>query len=65
MHFLGMARGSILEVQTQLELAQRLNIGVPSELEAAQQQATELIKILNAVISSLRNRTPRNRAAQN
>jgi four helix bundle protein len=60
MHFLGMARGSILEVQTQLELAQRLNLGVASELEAAQQQATELIKILNSVISTLRNRRSRN-----
>jgi four helix bundle protein len=35
MHFLGMARGSALEVQTQLELAKRLGMGVPSELEEA------------------------------
>ena len=59
-HFLGMARGSVLELQTQLELAQRLNLGTPCQLEAAQQQATELTKILNSVISKLRNRPTRN-----
>ena len=61
MHFLGMARGSALEVQTQLELAQRLELGSASQLEAAQQQATELIKILNSVISNLRSRPATNR----
>jgi len=65
MHFLGMARGSALEVQTQLELAQRLDLGVPSELEAAQKQAIELVRILNSVLSNLRNRPARNRAAPN
>lgn len=63
MHFLGMARGSVLEVQTQLELAQRLELGVPSELDAAQQQANEVIKILNSVLSNLRNRSARNRTS--
>ena len=65
MHFLGMARGSALEVQTQLELAHRLEMGVPSELEAAQKQATEVVRILNSVLSNLRNRPARNRAAPN
>ena len=62
-HFLGMARGSALEVQTQLELAQRLNLGTANELEVAQTQAVELVRILNSVLSNLRNRPPRNRAA--
>ncbi|HEV2577602.1 MAG TPA: four helix bundle protein [Acidobacteriaceae bacterium] len=65
MHFLGMARGSALEVQTQLELAQRLELGIPSKLEAAQIQATEVVRILNAVLSNLRNRPARNRTAPN
>jgi four helix bundle protein len=62
-HFLGMARGSALELQTQLELACRLDMGVPSQLETAQQQATELVKILNSVISKLRNRPTHNRTS--
>jgi four helix bundle protein len=65
MHFLGMARGSVLEVQTQLELARRLELGVPSELEAAQQLANEVIKILNSVLSNLRSRPARNRTPTN
>jgi four helix bundle protein len=65
MHFLGMARGSVLELQTQLELAQRINMGMQSQLEAVQQQATELTKILNSVISKLRDRPSRNRTTQN
>jgi four helix bundle protein len=55
--FLGIARGSVLELQTQLELAQRLRLGTPSEIESAQQQATELLKILNSVLSKLRSRS--------
>jgi len=60
MHFLGMARGSVLELQTQLELAQRLHMGRASELQTPQDQATELIKILNAILSTLRNKPPTN-----
>lgn len=63
-HFLGMARGSALELQTQLDLAKRLGMGAPSELDAAQHSATELVKILNSIISKLRNRPPRNRTAK-
>src|SRR5581483_4591600 len=65
MHFLGMARGSALEVQTQLELAERLRMGVPAELQAVQVQATEVVRILNAILSNLRNRPARNRRAPN
>lgn len=62
MHFLGMARGSALEVQTQLELAQRLNLGPTEQLESAQRQAVELVRIINSVITNLRNRPPRARS---
>ena len=55
-HFIGMARGSALEVETQLELAYRLGLGGSSELAQVQQRATEVTKILNAVLSNLRRR---------
>jgi four helix bundle protein len=49
-HFLGMARGSALEVQTQLEVAKMLRFGRRSELEKAEESATEVVRILNAAI---------------
>jgi len=64
-HFLGMARGSTLEVQTQLELALRLQMGVASELETAQTLATEVVRILNAALSNLRNKQSRNHTMPN
>lgn len=59
MHFLGMARGSALEVETQLELAMRLRMGVECELKAVQLSATELVKILNSILSTMRERKKR------
>ena len=59
MHFLGMARGSALEVETQLELAMRLRMGVESDLKAVQLSATELVKILNSILSTMRERKKR------
>lgn len=55
-HFLGMARGSALEVETQLELAVRLGFGSQEDLERAQSLATEVGRLLNAVLSSVRKR---------
>jgi four helix bundle protein len=54
LHFLGIARGSALEVETQLELAMTLGFGEQCELEATQQLAVEVGTILNASISTLR-----------
>ena len=48
LHFLGIARGSALEVETQLELAMTLGFGDRSELESTQQLAVEVGTILNA-----------------
>jgi four helix bundle protein len=59
--FLGMARGSALEVQTQLELALRLEMGMASDLETAQTLATEVVRILNSVLSNLRSKQQRSR----
>ena len=50
--FLGMARGSTLEVQTQLEVARILKFGKSSELETAESSATEVVRILNAAIAT-------------
>jgi four helix bundle protein len=55
-HFLGMARGSALEVETQLELAKRLGLGSQRELTDVQTLASEVVKILNAVLSNLRQK---------
>jgi four helix bundle protein len=52
--FLGIARGSILEVQTQLDLASMLGFGQKQDIELAQQLASEEIRILNASIATLR-----------
>jgi four helix bundle protein len=54
--FLGMARGSALEVETQLELAKRIGLGVPANLTNAQEKAGEVVRILNAALTSLRSR---------
>ena len=43
-HFLGMARGSALEVETQLELASRLEFGEVRDLTEVQFQATAVVK---------------------
>lgn len=53
-HFLGMARGSTLEVQTQLEAARMLRFGRSDELDSADALATEVVRILNAAIATSR-----------
>ena len=55
-HFLGIARGSVLEVETQLELAGRLSLGSQEHLFRAAEQANEVCKIINAVLANLRQR---------
>jgi four helix bundle protein len=52
--FLGMARGSVLEVQTQLEAAKMLKFGREMDLECADATATEVVLILNAAITTCR-----------
>jgi four helix bundle protein len=52
--FLGIARGSTLEVQTQLELASMLGFGDTRELVEAESLALEELKILNASLATLR-----------
>lgn len=54
LHFLGIARGSVLEVETQLEIASMIGLGDPAGLEGAQQLAQETRRIINAAISTTR-----------
>ena len=54
--FLGMARGSALEVETQLDLAMRLGLGVPADISDVQRRATEVVRTINASISGLRRK---------
>jgi four helix bundle protein len=51
-HFLGMARGSCLEVLTQLEAAKMLRFGKSIQLEQAESTAMEVARILNAAIAT-------------
>jgi four helix bundle protein len=52
--FLGIARGSTLEVQTQLELASMLGFGDQVGIREAQGLVVEEVKILNATLVTLR-----------
>jgi four helix bundle protein len=58
LHFLGIARGSALEVETQLEIAKREGFANVTAIERAQSIASEVVRILNAVITSLRKQKP-------
>lgn len=51
--FLGQARGSLLEAETQLILAERLEYLAPSERERLEAQSQEVLRMLNALISKL------------
>ena len=52
-NFLGMARGSALEVQTQLVIARELGFGTPSEIANAERLADESGKMLWAMMQKL------------
>lgn len=51
--FLGLARGSLLEVETQAELAQRLGFLSAEVNRTLQEQAGEVLRMINALISKL------------
>jgi four helix bundle protein len=55
LHFLGIARGSTLEVQTQLEIALMIDIGKREQIEHAQRLAEETRRIINAAITTTRS----------
>lgn len=56
LQFLGIARGSALEVQTQLELALRLRFGQEDRLKVCKALASDVSRILHASMTTLRAR---------
>jgi four helix bundle protein len=53
-YFLGRARGVLVEVETQLMIAQNLGYIAPEEAQQVLDKAAELGKILNGLIASIR-----------
>jgi four helix bundle protein len=53
-YFLGRARGSLVEVETQLLIAQNLRYFTPERGEQLLDKAAELGRILNGLIASIR-----------
>jgi four helix bundle protein len=51
--FLGIARGSNLELQTQLLIAKELGYSNPEHLTKAESLSTEVAKMLNSMIAKL------------
>jgi len=64
LYFLGVARGSALEVETQLELALDFGYGEPEALIDTQELAIEVGTILNASIQTLRGQIAAAKAAR-
>jgi four helix bundle protein len=54
-HFLGMARGSNSEVETQLVIAKELGFGDAGQMERAADLTEEVGKMLNAVLKTLQS----------
>jgi len=57
LHFLDMAYGSACEVEYQLSLAQRLDYIEDKTSQELRQKSTETAKVINGLISSLRNKS--------
>lgn len=55
LHFLSHARGSLLEVETQMILAQRLNFTAEKTCDSILQLSSEVGRILNGLMNSLRH----------
>ncbi|MFP5227212.1 MAG: four helix bundle protein [Acidobacteriota bacterium] len=53
-HFLGMARGSNLELQTQLVIARQLGLGASESIDQAEGLSFEIGKMLVALMKKLR-----------
>lgn len=53
--FVGIARGSVLEMQTQLEIAGKLGFGVDAKRELVEAQAEDLSKMLWGLMQKLNN----------
>jgi four helix bundle protein len=58
MHHLRIALGSEGELQTQLELSERLKLAPPEEVRPLVEQASEVGRMLNGLVKSLRRADP-------
>jgi four helix bundle protein len=54
-HFLSHARGSLVEIETQLMIAQNLGYLTPQQARAPLANAAELGKVLNGLIASIKS----------
>ena len=63
--FLGFARGSNCEVQTQLEIAQALKLGKPQLIEEAESLSNEVRKMLFGMLDSLKTQRSNEPASVN
>lgn len=52
-HFLGIARGSNFEVQTQLEIARSLSFGNPALIDEAEKMSHEVGKMIYGLLASI------------
>lgn len=52
-HFLGIAQGSNLEVQTQLEIARQLGFGSPDAIDKTEALSFEVGKMLTVILKKL------------
>ena len=55
--YLGIARGSLREAETQLEIATRLGYGRPEALEALIDEAQQMGRMLSSLIATIREQT--------
>jgi four helix bundle protein len=58
-HFLAQARGSVLELQTQLILSSRLGFGNVDAVRTAIQHADEVGRVINGLLAATQRRAPR------
>jgi len=56
--FLGYARGSLLELETQLEIAAELSYASKSDFQRIHNRSREVLFLLNRLISGVRNSKP-------
>jgi four helix bundle protein len=54
-HFLSHARGSLVEIETQLMIAQNLGYLSPIQIQPLLEKASELGKVLNGLIASIKS----------
>jgi len=58
LQFLGHARGSISEVETQLVIARALNFGAKDNLDLAESLCSEVGRLLRTMMRSLQSKAP-------